>query len=133
LLNGIFVGYKTHSGGLWSGDLAVVDAGDLAKADKASEVPIRYLKAAEVLPTKKDGAFVFPLQDGSVLQPTHEVLQWNDSAWVEDVKAWDVAPTPGIRDEEPPYIKPISDVPDHKYVPPYGKVSEGNLLLIGLQ
>jgi hypothetical protein len=64
---------------------------------------------------------VFPLQDGSVLQPTHEVLQWNDHAWVEDVKAWDEAPTPGDKDEEPAYVTPVSDVPDHKFVPPSAK------------
>ena len=117
LLKGIFVGYKTHSGGLWSGDLAIVDVADLSKADKASQVPIRYFKAAEILPVKRNGSFVFPLQDGSVLQPTHEVLQWNDNAWVEDVKAWDEAD----KDEEPAYVKPVSDVPDHKYVPPSAK------------
>jgi hypothetical protein len=52
LLKGIFVGYKTHSGGLWSGDLAIVDVADLAKANLASEVPVCYFKAAEILPVK---------------------------------------------------------------------------------
>ena len=43
-LPGLFLGYHQHPGGMYSGDMFLVDWEDLAKAERASDVPIRRIK-----------------------------------------------------------------------------------------
>ena len=74
LLKGIFMGYKTHSGGRYSGELLIADAGDLEAASFASEITIRSIQEPQVAVCVP---FSFPLVDATQLQPPHEVDKWS--------------------------------------------------------
>ena len=82
-MDGIFMGYKIHCGGYYSGDMLVVDSQDLANAKTASVVHVRAFKESEVQPIKYDNAFVFPLAEGTLRQPPHEVQEWSVVPWAE--------------------------------------------------
>ena len=64
VLPGISLEFALIAGGIWKGDILIVDIEELEKLD-ASEIYPRRLNAKEVLITHKDGDFVFPVADGS--------------------------------------------------------------------
>ena len=69
MLPGIFVGFAQNVGGLYNGDLFVVDWEDMAQAERASEIPIRRIKEKEVRPKFYGGKFRFPVKEGVLSQP----------------------------------------------------------------
>ena len=52
VLEGTFLGYALHAGGIWKGDILVADIEELEQMD-ASEIDVRRLSAKEVLTPKK--------------------------------------------------------------------------------
>ena len=102
------MGYKTHSGGNFSGDLLIADACDLAAANFASEVVLRPIQEAQVAVPYPVS---FPLQDATQLQPPHEVDHWNKPVWVEAPQEWDDAPVPA-RSDAVPYLAPFPGPPE---------------------
>ena len=60
LLSGIFVGYKQHAGGGWTGDLQFLDWEEVENADDPSDIYVRTQKASEVTMVKRDGLYYFP-------------------------------------------------------------------------
>ena len=69
-LPGFFVGYDTHAGGRWNGDLLVVDKRELMERSTARKVHIRRFKEKEVFPHHlESGRFLFPLIQGDIPQP----------------------------------------------------------------
>ena len=73
LLSGLFIGYYQQPGGLWGGDLFVVDWQELDRAERVSEIPIRRIKAKEVFPQLYNGKYRFPLAEGALRQPQNSV------------------------------------------------------------
>ena len=69
MLPGIFLGYEQQAGGGWSGDLWVIDQEELAAAEHTCNVYPKRLRAVEVQPVLTDGQSVFPLAEGTLLQP----------------------------------------------------------------
>ena len=71
VLPGIFLGYALHAGGIWKGDIPAADVGELEQMD-ASEIHARRLNAnnaKEVLTPMKNEKCVFPVADGTVINP----------------------------------------------------------------
>ena len=67
LLSGIFVGYKQHAGGGWTGDLLVADWDEIENAQTPSQVHVKTFKAGEVFPmTLESGNFIFPMFEGAL-------------------------------------------------------------------
>ena len=58
---GIFVGYHQNSGGGWSGDVDIIDSLELTTAGDIEEVHCKRISAAEMIVTKLDKEFVFPI------------------------------------------------------------------------
>ena len=65
VLPGTFVGYVLYAGGIWKGDIMVVDSEELEKMD-ASELHARRPNAKEVSTPMKGENFKFPIADGTV-------------------------------------------------------------------
>ena len=56
VLPGIFLGYSQQAGGGWSGDLSIVDWGEMANAQSFSDIHIKRFQAKEVTPTMRGGS-----------------------------------------------------------------------------
>ena len=66
VLPGIFLGYVLYAGGIWKGDILVVNLEELEEMD-ASEIHAKGLNAKEVILPKRDEKCKFPVADGKVL------------------------------------------------------------------
>ena len=62
VLPGLFVGYALYAGRIWKGDVLVADVEELETMD-ASEIYSKGLNAKEVIFTKEEGEFIFPIAD----------------------------------------------------------------------
>ena len=60
----LFLGYALYAGGIWKGDVLVVDFEELETMD-ASEIYSKILNAKEVI-FPKQGEFIFPIADGRI-------------------------------------------------------------------
>ena len=69
VLSGIFVGYKQHHGGGWTGDLRIIDWIQMENAERPSEVYVKTFKSSEIHPVKLHDNFVFPCSTGDLRQP----------------------------------------------------------------
>ena len=58
---GIFMGYHQKAGGGWSGDVDILDSLELTTAGDIEEVHTKRISAAEMVVTKLDKEFVFPI------------------------------------------------------------------------
>ena len=65
VLPGLFLGYALYAGGIWKGDMIVVDIEELETMD-ASEIYFKRLDAKEVIFPKENGEFIFPVADGRI-------------------------------------------------------------------
>ena len=65
VLLAIFLGYALYAGGIWKGDIMVVDIEELEKMD-ASEIHAKRLHAKEVITPKIGEQFIFLVADGKV-------------------------------------------------------------------
>ena len=65
VLQGIFVGYALHVGGIWKGDILVADIEEVEEM-VASELHARRLNAKEVLTTLSGEKLIIPIADGTV-------------------------------------------------------------------
>ena len=63
VLLSIFLVYELTAGGIWKGDIPIVDLEELEKLD-ASEIYLRRLNAKEVLISQKVEEFMFPVAYG---------------------------------------------------------------------
>ena len=61
---GIFMGYHQKAGGGWSGDVDILDSLELTTAGDIEEVHTKRIAAAEMVVTKLDGDFLFPIKHG---------------------------------------------------------------------
>ena len=100
VLSGLFIGYYQQPGGLWGGDLLVVDWQELDRAERVAEIPIRRIKAKEVFPQLYNGKYRFPLAEGALRQPQNSVhthrharnryvrseLEWTKPNMSEDIE-----------------------------------------------
>ena len=68
VLPGLFLGYALYAGGIWKGDILVADVEALETMD-ASEIYSKRLNAKEVIFTKENGKFIFPVADGRIKLP----------------------------------------------------------------
>ena len=62
---GLFFGYALYAGGTWKGDILVADIEELETMD-ASEIYSKRLNATEVIFSKENGKFIFPVADGRI-------------------------------------------------------------------
>ena len=69
MLSGIFVGYKQHHGGGWTGDLRIIDWIQMENAERPSEVYVKTFKSSEIHPMKLYDEFRFPCSTGDLRQP----------------------------------------------------------------
>ena len=69
VLPDICLGYALHAGGIWEGDIMVVDIEELEEMD-ASEIHARRLNAKEMLTPLQNEKCVFPVADGTVKTST---------------------------------------------------------------
>ena len=78
----IFLGYASHAGRIWKGDILVADIEELEKTD-ASELHVRRLNAKDVLthPTKKCFSYSWP--------------QMEKSSDLEEIRFWEPPPQSG--------------------------------------
>ena len=65
VLPGLFLGYALCAGGIWKGDVLVLDLQELETMD-ASEIYSNRLNAKEVIFPKENGKFIFPIADGRI-------------------------------------------------------------------
>ena len=65
VLPGLFLGYALYAGGIWKGDILVADIEELETMD-ASEIYSKRLNAKEVIFSKENGKFIFPVADGRI-------------------------------------------------------------------
>ena len=65
VLPGLFLGYASHAGRIWKGDVLVADLEELETMD-ASEIYSKRLNAKEVIFLKENGKFIFPVSDGRI-------------------------------------------------------------------
>ena len=65
VLPGLFLGYALYAGGIWKGDVLVVDLEELETMD-ASEIYSKRLNAKEVIFPKEKGEFIFPIAGGRI-------------------------------------------------------------------
>ena len=65
VLPGLFLGYALYAGGIWKGDMMVADIEELETMD-ALEICAKRLNAKEVIFTKENGKFIFPVADGRI-------------------------------------------------------------------
>ena len=68
VLPGLFLGYASHAGRIWKGDVLVADLEELETMD-ASEIHSKRLNAKEVIFPKENGKFIFPVSDGRIKLP----------------------------------------------------------------
>ena len=69
MLSGIFVGYKQHHGGGWTGDLRIIDWIQMENAERHSDVYVKTFKSSEIHPVKLHDKFRFPCSTGDLRQP----------------------------------------------------------------
>lgn len=77
--NGMLVGYVQRSGGVWSGDLLIVDWQTFKNATQARDVYVQRIKAGQVAPKMKDGKFIFPVAAGTLQQPAPRSIKTTDA------------------------------------------------------
>ena len=82
LLKGIFIGYKTHSGGRYTGDLLIADVGDLEAANFASEVPIRAIQDGQVRGSRREPRTLNWFGDPRHEPTNRELVRWPRAAAV---------------------------------------------------
>ena len=81
VLPGKFLGHALHAGGIWKGDILVVDVEELEKMD-ASEIHARRLNAKEVLTPMSGEKIIVPIADGTVkLSGRDQVLRTSTLIW----------------------------------------------------
>ena len=66
VLPGFFFGYVLYAARLWKGDIMIEDIEELEEMD-ASELHTRKLNAKDVLKPQRNGDFIFPVTDGTVV------------------------------------------------------------------
>ena len=64
VLSGVFLCYILYAGGIWKGDILILDFEELEELD-ASEIHAKRLNAKEVI-LPKSGSYKFPVPDGTV-------------------------------------------------------------------
>ena len=69
VISGIFLGYEQQDGGGWSGDLLVLDWGEIENASHFNDIHIKRFKQSEVNAPKVGDNFRFPLAEGVIRQP----------------------------------------------------------------
>jgi transposase InsO family protein len=126
-LSGLFIGYYQQPGGLWGGDLLVVDWQEFDRAERVAEVPIRRIKAKEVFPQLYNGKYRFPLAEGALRQPQNSVhthrharnrhvrseLEWTKPNMSEDIED-ESTPLPEESSSAPRRDDDDEEIPEEK-------------------
>ena len=69
VLSGVFVGYKQHSGGGWTGDWLILDWEEIEEAELSSQIYTKTIKHKEcIVVYDKEGNFCFPAAEGRLRQ-----------------------------------------------------------------
>ena len=105
---GIFVGYHQNAGGGWSGDVDVIDILELTTAGDIEEVHTKRISAAEMIVTKLNKDFVFPIvkygweqpNDGQKLTRRNRVGKRLIPEEVDKVSAANAAPEPKTKKQK---------------------------------
>ena len=80
VLPGLFLGYALYAWWLWKGDILVADFEEVETMD-ALEIYSQRLNAKEVIFPKRNGKFIFPVEDGDESHCLEEIRNWEHPLW----------------------------------------------------